>query len=209
MIYINNMNSFINKIFLENKLKNIKNSLVKQYLLNFFSIKVVGLKLITLCMSLTIIFTLFFVLRNWALTNYTTLHIVFNTGWAFGLGSNLSTGLVYFLKSLPTIFFFIGFIVCNKWYLFIPMCIISFSSLCNIIDKSLIDYYVSSDGLNFVYDSVVDYFYFSSFNFTNNIADIIIIIGFVLLVCALIYYIILEYNKEKQNEKNSSEERRC
>lgn len=199
------MKFFENKILFNEYLSNIKNDYIRKYLISLFDLKAIVIKLISLFILCLVIFILFFVLRSWALGNFEQLNVVFNKGWAFSQGSNLNSELVYLLKSMFTIFFFFGFVFITKWYLSIPMCIISISSLCNVIDKSIVDIYFEGSIYHYSYNTVVDYFYFSNFNFTNNIADIFIIIGIVLEVIALMYYIYNEWKNGKTNKENHSE----
>lgn len=182
-----------NRTLFETQIKKIKWTSLREYCLTFFKIKdltirISGYGLITLISAL-----LFFILRANALDD-PTASIQFNIGFAWGLGGNWDQSLVYFLKILPTVIFFILSLCLLQWYAYLSVFLIGINSLFNIIDKALVDVYFGTK----YYDSVVDYFYWSAFGFTNNIADIFIILGSGLAIISVLYMVYEEYKNSKK-----------
>ncbi|MGL4948018.1 MAG: hypothetical protein ACRC42_01360 [Mycoplasma sp.] len=191
------------KILLENKISKIKSESLKNYLNDFFKLKVILLKLLTIFLTTLICATLFFVLRSNSLEQNWD-NVEFNKGVAFGIGNDWDLWIVYALKIVPFILMINCFIFFNQWYIFMPFCVMAMNSLFNIIDKALVDEYRGV----IHYDAVVDNIRWTAFGFTNNVADIFIVISLFFTISGILYHVykIFKNDKEESQKTNIEED---
>ncbi len=132
--------------------------------------------------------------------DFISIKIVANTGISFsGLQNN--TAAVYAFQSIFVIITFLIAIFVKDNICFGCLFVASFSGLCNIIDRSLIDN-MSWNGT--IYENaVVDYFYFKFIGNSAiwNIQDSLIVFSMITLFIYCIYLII---KKGKQDEHQVS-----
>ncbi|MGL4951799.1 MAG: RluA family pseudouridine synthase [Mycoplasma sp.] len=76
----------------------------------------------------------------------------------------------------------------------------SYNSLLNVIDKAMIDIFQGKEYI----DSVVDYIKMNQFNFTFNVADLLIVISVFGIVVGILYemYKMISIDKEEDEEEN-------
>lgn len=192
----------LNHIFFLKNIEKIKYDSFKNYFSEFFTLKVILIKLITFVLTLLICGLCFFLIRNNMLNN-PHAHLQFNKGIAFSFGNNMNQDAVYAIKSLISIFFLLLWFFNNKWYLNIFAFIIASNGFFNIIDKAIIDNF---NGIEYV-DAVVDYIFLASgTNIASvaNVADIFITIGICFFILGIIFYIYVIFKEEKE-QKNQQQ----
>ncbi len=195
---------YLSNVLFKDVLEKIENDNLRNYFLKFFLYKTILFKFLALLAISFISFLLFFVLRDWSLTSEIN-NVVFNKGSGYGMGSTWPQWVVYLIKAIPTLIFFLIFLFLNDWKIFVPSLVISINALCNIIDKAIPDW--NSLENIWVYDAVVDYLHFDVFHFTCNIADILLVTSFVLLALGLIWNFIVIIKKNNDQDKNDEQEK--
>ena len=196
---MNNIKVFFNKILFETKLDQVKKEGLRSYWKDFFLVKNIFYKLLTLVLCLIICSPLFFCLRNNALQD-AAHQPVFNLGAGFSAGNSWNQGVVYFVKVLISVVFLALGIFFNRWYIYIPSLIIGVNGWYNVIDKALVDVWVGQPNIMH-YDAVVDYIHLAvgtSIASVANVADIFITIGVCLLVVGIIYYMVVLFKKSDE-----------
>ena len=197
----------LNKVLLESKITNIKSNSIKKWATNFMSLKNILCRTLTIILSSIIFCVIYFVLRQKGLDGAYG-NPVFNKGSAFGSGADWDGWTIYLIKSLVAILFFISFFIFNKWYCYIPLWCVFINALCIIIDKSIVvpEIYVLRyypHHIDYRFDTVVDYFHFSTF--VNNIGDIFIIIFACVSVLSITVFLI-KSDWFKENNDNDHKE---
>lgn len=196
-----------NHVFIQNKIDAVKQQWLKLWLTEFFKLKNIVGRLLTVLIGSIIFVTTYFVLRKNGLEGWYG-NPIFNKGSAYGSGSQWPTWTVYFLKSLVTLMMLAAFFIFNKWYCYVPVWVVVINSLCIIIDKALIlpddiIYLYSPYDLSNKYHTVVDYFHFPKY--VNNIGDIFIISFSVISVISMIISIV-KSDIFKDDEKKKEDE---
>jgi len=198
---------FLQKIFFEKKLKNLKKDWLRNYFLIFFRYEIIFFKIITIFSISLICGLLFFFLREHFINNWTD-NVEANSGIGYGLLKNSNQSIVYLLKIIPVIILFGYFIITNNKFNIVLTFIIGINGLYNIIDKTIVDYFVTSSGTyeGTFKNCVVDYIPFNAFNFNCNVADIFITIGTIFLIINLIYLLGKTMRKKPEDQKETKNE---
>lgn len=191
-----------NYILFEHSLKLIKHKPLQLYLLEFFLLKKLLIRIAWMIALVALSATVFFVLRAASLEEqWAGVH--FNTGIAWSWGNDWDQSVVYLIKIIPTVILLGCSFAFNQWYLYVPLFLGGVNSLYNIIDKSLVDVY----GSQIFYDAVVDNLKWSGLGFTNNFADLFIIFSFICLLIAIgyEYYIAIKKDRAAKTEQAAKE----
>lgn len=183
---------------------------------DFKTTKSIIFRSLTLLISIVVIFVPAFILRSWAMNqqngiignpnDFMSINICLNPGVGLSILNDAGEGLVYFIQALFTIVILIACLFCKRKTYIICLTLATIGGLTNLIDRALPGKLVSTgeDALH----KVVDYFRFSFFNFTFNIADAYITTSIFILFVSVIVFTIIEFVKSKklkqgdQNEKN-------
>ncbi|MGL4950804.1 MAG: RluA family pseudouridine synthase, partial [Mycoplasma sp.] len=189
-----------NKILFGNGILKIKNKVIRNYLTEFLTLKNLIIRTLIYLLIIAVSSILFFILREQSLLNNWD-NIILNKGMAWNMGDKWDQWIVYFMKILPLILMYFISLGFNKKMLYIPFFLISYNSLLNVIDKGMVDYYMGI----YHHDTVVDYIYWPLFNFTNNVADIMIISGFGFVVFAILKEISNIIKEDVENDKFTKE----
>ncbi len=196
----------LNKVLFEEKINNLKSNSFKKWAINFMTLKNIYGRLLTILIGSIFFSVIYFVLRQNGLDGDYGKP-VFNKGSAFGSGSEWAGWTIYFIKGLVAFLFFVSFFIFNKWYCYVSVWGVFINSLCIIIDKSLVipEAYMVKYGyaMYYRYDTVVDYFHFTTF--VNNIGDIFIIVFASLSVITIIYYLLKSDWFKDSQDKNKNE----
>ncbi len=161
-----------------------------------------------------IVFTISFVLRNIMLNSTTQsyqlmpgfldIYIIGNTGIAFSGLSDVSSGVVYFVQSLPIIISIAFLLFTKSISIDIGLSLVLTGGLSNIIDRSLFDNYthLQINGEN----AVVDYLQFSFIKGSAifNFPDVTVIVGVIVIGITLLVQFFKEWINDSEDKKNKS-----
>lgn len=139
--------------------------------------------------------------KSWTLIpNFIDMNLEFNKGIAFSGLSQTSSSVVYLVQSIPLVFGMVIFLFSKNIYVDIPIIFLIFGGLCNVIDRSVVDY--AQSDMSYNEHTVVDYFQFTGGLITNsaifNMPDVYVIFGVILLIL----YLLISFIKDAKNSNN-------